>query len=157
VHFCVIVVSTNIFLVDAPMWTFDLQRKPGQWTAQKAAPPSNGNSPIAAWNCRVTGPMPSRQGSDRCRRRRRSSAARSAPWCAGALRRCFARSPDADASGRPAVRCSRRRGRSRRPRAGGRVGVENIGRPLLDCRVRKQPRGLVHAARDHAHGGSGLA
>ena len=42
-------------------------------------------------------------------------------------------------------------------RAQGRVGVENIGRPLLDCRVRKQPRELVHAARDHAHGGSGLA
>ena len=38
-----------------------------------------------------------------------------------------------------------------------RVGVENIGRPLLDCRSGKQPRELVHAARDHAHRCSGFA
>ena len=42
-------------------------------------------------------------------------------------------------------------------RAQGRAGVENIGRPLLDCRIRKQPRELVHTARDHAYSGSGLA
>jgi hypothetical protein len=42
-------------------------------------------------------------------------------------------------------------------RAHGRVGVENIGRPLLDFRVGKQPRELVHAARDHANGSAGLA
>jgi hypothetical protein len=39
----------------------------------------------------------------------------------------------------------------------GRLGIENIRRPLLDCRVRKQPRELVHAARDHAHCCSGSA
>ena len=42
-------------------------------------------------------------------------------------------------------------------RSQGRVGVENVGRPLLDCRVRKQPRKLVHPARDDAYGSSGLA
>ena len=35
-------------------------------------------------------------------------------------------------------------------RAQGRVGVENNGRPLLACRS-------VHAARDHAHRGSGFS
>jgi len=42
-------------------------------------------------------------------------------------------------------------------RAQGRIGVENIGRPPLDCRVRKESLELIRAARDRAHGDSGLA
>src|SRR5215472_4273101 len=38
-----------------------------------------------------------------------------------------------------------------------RIRVENIGWPLLECRVREQPRELVHAARGHPHGVSCLA
>jgi len=41
--------------------------------------------------------------------------------------------------------------------AQGRIGVESIGRPLLDCRVRKESLELIRAARDRAHGDSSLA
>src|SRR5262245_33101394 len=39
----------------------------------------------------------------------------------------------------------------------GRLGIENIGRVLLELHVGKQPREFVHAACDHAHGDRGLA
>jgi hypothetical protein len=42
-------------------------------------------------------------------------------------------------------------------RAQGCVGVENIGRPLLECRVRKQLCEIIHAACDYAHGSRRLA
>src|SRR5262249_58496425 len=41
-------------------------------------------------------------------------------------------------------------------RAQGRIGIEDIGRPLLDRRVRKQPRELIHGSCDYAHDGISL-
>src|SRR5215831_17728337 len=41
--------------------------------------------------------------------------------------------------------------------AQGRIGIQDIGRPLFDRRVRKQPQELIHRSRDYAHDGVSLA
>jgi hypothetical protein len=107
-------------------------------------------------------PKPARRGADGFRSSRfalagstpnNSTLGRSARRCVGARRRYFGPSPGASAFDPRAGRCSRRQARSPQSRVRQRRRRE-IGWPFFDGRVRKQPRQLVHAARDDTHGGS---